>query len=98
YTTLFRSSGTWSSWMCAPTSRATTAARSRDRSCHARGVRLRVTLLPLNGSGWFGRDVIDNTVDVWDLVHNAAGKPGEEVIRHARPVSGHGILPAHQSH
>jgi hypothetical protein len=49
-------------------------------------------LLPLDGAGGFGRDVVDDAVDASDFVDDAAGDSLEHVVRQEGPVSGHAIF------
>ena len=48
-------------------------------------------LLPLDGCGWLGRDVVADAVDATYLVDNLVGDLGQEVVRQMCPVGSHGI-------
>src|ERR1700674_5520639 len=59
----------------------------------------RVTvLLPFDCSGWFRCDVEDHSVHALDLVDDPVADPRQHLVRHARPVGGHGVLAGHHAH
>ena len=47
---------------------------------------------PLDRSGGLGGDIVHDAVYAGDLVYDTAGGLVEDVIRDARPVSGHILL------
>jgi len=48
-------------------------------------------LLPFDGGGWFGADVVDYAVDASDLVDDVVGDFGKEVVGEVYPVGCHTI-------
>ena len=48
-------------------------------------------LLPLNGTRWFGTDVVNYAVDTFDLVDNPTGNDFQYVIGYAVPVGSHKV-------
>lgn len=51
-----------------------------------------LNLFPLNRSGGFGGDVVDDAVDAVDLVGDAVGDGCEDIIRNSCPVCGHEVI------
>src|SRR5208282_3825616 len=54
-------------------------------------------LLPFDGGGGLAGDVEDDAVDLWDLVGDASGDPGQDVVREPGPVRGHRVLAGHRA-
>src|SRR5262245_39804247 len=48
-------------------------------------------LLPLDGSGGLGGDVVDDPVDALHLVDDPARDRGQHLRGDARPIGGHGV-------
>ena len=48
-------------------------------------------LLPLDGRGWLGGDVVADAVDAAHAVDNLIGNTGQEVVRQVGPVGSHGV-------
>src|SRR5580698_10832296 len=49
-------------------------------------------LLPFDGAGWFGADVINNASHATNFVHDASGHAFQNFTGEAHPVGGHGIV------
>src|SRR5690606_11039570 len=64
--------------------------KGRSRSKNADGA-LRI-LLPLDGAGGLGGNVVEHAIDVLDLVADAVADALEHFGRKAEPVGGHCIL------
>src|SRR6185437_13781094 len=78
-----------------PTSPMTTAFRSWDRKSPGRGsspVYSPGVLLPFDGRGGFGADVVHHAVDAAHLVDDAVGDGGQQVIGEVGPVGRHAVL------
>jgi len=54
-------------------------------------------LLPLNGSRRLRRNVVNHPVDAANFVDNTVGNSFQQVVRNARPVSGHTIFTRNQT-
>ena len=52
-------------------------------------------LLPLNGGGRLGGDIVDDSVDAADLVDDSVGDVGEEVVGESVPIGSHEIGGGH---
>src|SRR5262249_27793680 len=51
-----------------------------------------ISLLPFNGPGRLGRNVINHAVDATNLVHDAVGDRLEDFMGQRHPVCGHAVL------
>src|SRR5919201_85586 len=54
-------------------------------------------LFPLDGARRLRRDVEHHPVDALDLVDDPVRDPRQHLVRHARPVRGHGVLARHHT-
>ena len=50
-----------------------------------------VCLFPLDRSGRFRRNIVNDAVNALDLVDDAHGDAVEHIVRNARPVGGHEV-------